>query len=62
MGDVDAFAEKINHLVESPKLLREMGEYNRAKVERIVYSGVDGGGVCGLVPGVDMIMFYMHYA
>jgi len=34
IGDVDAFAEKINFLAESPKLRREMGEYNRAKVEK----------------------------
>lgn len=35
VGDVDAFAEKINLLSESPKLRREMGEYNRAKVEKM---------------------------
>jgi len=35
VGDVNAFAEKINHLAESPKLRHEMGEYNRAKVERM---------------------------
>ncbi|MBW2050438.1 MAG: glycosyltransferase family 4 protein, partial [Deltaproteobacteria bacterium] len=35
VGDVAAFAEKINHLAESPRLRREMGEYNRAKVERM---------------------------
>lgn len=33
VGDVDAFAEKINGLAESPKLRAEMGEYNRAKIE-----------------------------
>lgn len=35
VGNVDAFAEKINLLSESPKLRREMGEYNRAKVEKM---------------------------
>ncbi|MDY6843678.1 MAG: glycosyltransferase family 4 protein [Thermodesulfobacteriota bacterium] len=35
VGDVNAFAEKINVLADSPKLRREMGEYNRAKVERL---------------------------
>ena len=35
LGDVDAFAQKINHLAESPQLRREMGEYNRARVERM---------------------------
>ena len=34
VGDVDGFAEKINVLSDSPKLRREMGEYNRAKVEK----------------------------
>jgi glycosyltransferase involved in cell wall biosynthesis len=34
IGDVDAFADRINFLAESPKLRREMGEYNRAKVEK----------------------------
>lgn len=33
LGDVDSFAEKINHLAENPKLRREMGDYNRVKVE-----------------------------
>jgi glycosyltransferase involved in cell wall biosynthesis len=33
-GDAKAFAEKLNLLAESPKLRREMGEYNRAKVEK----------------------------
>ena len=32
-GDVDAFAEKLNILANSPKMRREMGEYNRSKVE-----------------------------
>lgn len=32
-GDVEDFAEKINHLAENPQLRREMGDYNRAKVE-----------------------------
>lgn len=34
VGDVKAFAEKINLLADSPKLRREMGEYNRAKIEK----------------------------
>lgn len=34
VGDVKAFAEKLNLLAESPKLRREMGEYNRAMVEK----------------------------
>jgi glycosyltransferase involved in cell wall biosynthesis len=34
IGDVDAFADKINFLAESPKLRQEMGEYNRARVEK----------------------------
>ncbi len=35
VGDVKAFAEKINLLAESPNLRREMGEYNRTKVEKM---------------------------
>jgi len=35
IGDVDAFAEKINFLAENPELRREMGKYNRAKVEKM---------------------------
>ncbi len=35
VGDVEAFSEKINLLSDSPKLRREMGEYNRAKVEKV---------------------------
>jgi glycosyltransferase involved in cell wall biosynthesis len=35
VGDVKAFAEKINLLADSPKLRREMGAYNRAKVEKM---------------------------
>lgn len=35
VGDVDAFSEKINLLADSPKMRREMGEYNRAKVEKM---------------------------
>ena len=35
LGDVDTFAEKINLLAESPQLRREMGEYNRARVEKM---------------------------
>ncbi len=34
VGDVEAFAEKINLLADSPTLRREMGEYNRSKVEK----------------------------
>ena len=35
VGDVNDFAEKINTLADSPNLRREMGEYNRAKVEKM---------------------------
>jgi glycosyltransferase involved in cell wall biosynthesis len=35
VGDVDAFSLNINLLADSPKLRREMGEYNRAKVEKM---------------------------
>ena len=35
VGDVNAFSEKINLLANSPKMRREMGEYNRAKVEKM---------------------------
>lgn len=35
VGDVLAFAEKINLLAETPELRHRMGEYNRAKVERL---------------------------
>jgi glycosyltransferase involved in cell wall biosynthesis len=35
VGDVKTFADKINLLADSPKLRREMGEYNRAKVEKM---------------------------
>jgi glycosyltransferase involved in cell wall biosynthesis len=35
VGDVAAFSEKINLLADSPKLRHEMGEYNRAKVEKM---------------------------
>jgi glycosyltransferase involved in cell wall biosynthesis len=35
LGDVGAFAEKINFLAENPELRREMGDYNRAKVEKM---------------------------
>jgi glycosyltransferase involved in cell wall biosynthesis len=34
VGDVETFAEKINLLADSPILRREMGEYNRSKVEK----------------------------
>lgn len=35
VGDVEAFAEKINLLAENPDLRKEMGEYNRARVENM---------------------------
>ncbi len=35
IGNVDSFAEKINLLANAPNLRREMGEYNRAKVEKM---------------------------
>jgi L-malate glycosyltransferase len=35
VGDVEAFAEKINLLADSPRIRKEMGEYNRAKVEKM---------------------------
>lgn len=35
VGDIDTFAGKINLLAESPRLRREMGEHNRAKVEKM---------------------------
>lgn len=35
VGDVDAFAEKINLLADSPQRRKEMGQYNRSKVERL---------------------------
>jgi glycosyltransferase involved in cell wall biosynthesis len=34
VGDAEAFAERINILADSAKLRREMGGYNRAKVEQ----------------------------
>jgi len=34
VGNTGAFAEKINLLADSPSLRKEMGEYNRAKVEK----------------------------
>lgn len=34
VGDVDAFAEKVNTLADSPELRKTMGEYNRARVEK----------------------------
>lgn len=33
LGDADEFAEKINLLADSPNLRREMGQFNRARVE-----------------------------
>ncbi|HEU20093.1 MAG TPA: glycosyltransferase [Deltaproteobacteria bacterium] len=33
VGDVDAFAEKINFLAENAELRREMGAFNRARIE-----------------------------
>ena len=35
VGDVVAFAEKINILTDAPNLRHEMGEYNRSKVEKL---------------------------
>jgi len=35
LGNVDEFAARINELSASPALRREMGEYNRAKVEKM---------------------------
>lgn len=35
LGNVDAFAGKINLLAENSQLRREMGDYNRAKVEKL---------------------------
>jgi L-malate glycosyltransferase len=35
LGDVNAFAESINLLAENPQLRREMGAYNRVKVENM---------------------------
>ena len=34
VGDVKAFAEKVNFLAHAPELRRQMGEYNRAKVAK----------------------------
>jgi glycosyltransferase involved in cell wall biosynthesis len=34
VGNVAAFSERINQLAESPSLRRQMGEYNRAKIEK----------------------------
>jgi len=35
VGDVSAFAERINQLSESKELRKEMGEYNRKKIEKL---------------------------
>ena len=35
VGDVEAFAEKINLLADSPGLRKKMGEYNRTKAEKM---------------------------
>ena len=35
VGDVGAFAEKTNLLARNPELRCQMGEYNRAKVEKM---------------------------
>jgi glycosyltransferase involved in cell wall biosynthesis len=35
LGEIDDFAEKINLLAENSNLRKEMGEYNREKVERM---------------------------
>jgi len=34
VGDVDEFAEKLNHLADSPNERKEMGQYNRWKIEK----------------------------
>jgi len=34
LGDTAKFAEKINNLAENPILVKQMGDYNRAKVEK----------------------------
>ena len=34
VGDVNMFAEKLNYLADSPKIRKNMGQYNRDKVER----------------------------
>jgi len=34
LGDVQVFADKINQLAQDARLRREMGEYNRARVEK----------------------------
>lgn len=35
LGDVDVFADKIRLLAANPQLRREMGDYNRAKIEKM---------------------------
>jgi glycosyltransferase involved in cell wall biosynthesis len=35
LGNAEEFAEKINLLANSPELRREMGEFNRARVETL---------------------------
>ena len=34
VGDVNRFAERLNYLADSPKIRKNMGQYNREKVER----------------------------
>ena len=34
VGDVNMFAERLNYLADSPEIIRNMGQYNREKVER----------------------------
>jgi len=34
LGDVQIFADKINQLADDARLRREMGEYNRARIEK----------------------------
>jgi len=34
VGEVDMFAERLNYLADSPNLRKEMGQYNRSKVEK----------------------------
>ena len=35
VGDVNMFAERLNYLADSPKVRKNMGQYNREKVERL---------------------------
>ena len=33
VGDVKRFADRLNHLADSPRKIKEMGQYNRSKIE-----------------------------